>query len=308
MNATATWRAGAASGRSWTLVLLVVACSGSNGITVVSKNFTESVLLGEIVAQQLERYGLSVDRRFNLGGTFICHEALKSGQADVYVEYTGTAYAAILGLPPTHDASLTRTTVDSAYRERWDLEWQAPLGFENTFAMLIRGAEARRLGLETLSDAVPYAPGWHAAFGYEFMEREDGYRGLVRAYGLQFAGQPAVMDLGLTYVALAHGEADIIAGNSTDGRIAALDLAQLRDDLGYFPPYDAAPVVRREVLETHPEVRTALDELGGAIDVETMRHLNAQVDVERRNIREVAREFLLSYFAASMGSVSTRSW
>jgi osmoprotectant transport system substrate-binding protein len=291
----------------WVLAYVLVGCSGGGDVTVVSKNFTESVLLGEIVAQQLERHGLSVDRRLNLGGTFICHQAITTGKADVYVEYTGTAYTAILGRTAIHDSRRARAVVDSVYRERWNLVWMAPLGFNNTFAILVRGADARRLGLETISDAAPYAPNWRAAFGYEFMEREDGYRGLVDSYGLTFVGQPAVMDLGLTYVALANGDVDLIAGNSTDGRIVALDLQQLTDDRGYFPPYEAAPVVRQEVLEKYPEVREALDELAGTLDAETMQRLNAQVDVERRSTREVAREFLGAYLAASMGSVATRS-
>ena len=278
--------------RAALLSLLVVACARPGAIVVGSKNFTESMLLGEIVAQQLERYDLPVERKLFLGGTFVCHEAIKAGQIDVYVEYTGTAHSAILALPSTNDAVLVRRVVDSVYARQWDLAWTEPLGFNNTFAMLIRGSDARRLGIRTLSQALPHARSWRPAFGYEFVEREDGYPGLLRAYGLAFAARPAVMDLGLTYRALAEGRADIIAGNSTDGQVAALDLFQLEDDRGYFPPYEAAPVARQDLFARYPAARTALAKLGGTITDATMRQLNYQVDVAQRPAVEVAREFL----------------
>lgn len=276
---------------AWT----VGACAGSDDVTICSKNFTESILLGEIVAQQLEAAGVPVDRRFNLGGTFVCHEALLAGQVDAYVEYTGTAHAAILKLPPSRDRAAVRAAVDSTYRARWDLVWTEALGFENTFAILVRGADARRLGLVTVSDAVPHASAWVPGFGYEFAERADGYRGLVDAYGLAFAAPPAEMDLGLVYRALAEGAVDLIAGNSTDGQIAALDLVALVDDRRYFPPYDAVPVVRAATLERYPAVRPALAALGGTIDESTMRRMNYLVDVEKRPVRDVAAEFLASH-------------
>lgn len=265
---------------------------GTRPVVVGSKNFTESLLLGEIVAQQLERYGVPVRRKLYLGGTFVCHQALVAGQLDVYVEYTGTAYAAILHLPATQDRLRVRQQVDSIYRARWGVAWSEPLGFNNTFAMLLRRQDAERLGIRTLSQAVPYARNWRPAFGYEFAEREDGYRGLLKAYGLAFARRPATMDLGLTYRALAEGRADIIAGNSTDGQIAALDLFPLEDDRHYFPPYEAAPVVRQEVLVRFPAARSALARLAGTITDETMRQLNYQVDVGQRPAAEVAHTFL----------------
>jgi len=274
------------------LALLAAGCGRSDAIIVGSKNFTESVLLGEIVAQQLARYDLPVKRKLFLGGTFVCHEAIKAGQIDVYVEYTGTAYSAILSLPATHDAVLVRQVVDSAYARRWQLVWTEPLGFNNTFAMLIRRRDALRLGIRTLSQAVPHARSWRPAFGYEFVERDDGYPGLLRTYGLAFAGRPAVMDLGLTYRALAEGRVDIIAGNSTDGQIAALDLFQLADDRGYFPPYEAAPVARTDLFTRFPAARAALAKLGGTITDQKMRQLNHQVDVLHRPAVEVAEEFL----------------
>ncbi|MBI2536096.1 MAG: ABC transporter substrate-binding protein [Gemmatimonadetes bacterium] len=274
------------------LPLLASACSRPDAIVVGSKNFTESMLLGEIVAQQLERYQLRVERKLYLGGTFVCHEAIKAGQIDVYVEYTGTAYSAILVLPATTDAAQVWRAVDSTYAARWDLAWTGPLGFNNTFAMLVRRRDAQRLGIRTLSQAVRYARTWRPAFGYEFVEREDGYQGSLKAYGRTFAARPAVMDLGLSYKALAEGRADIIAGNSTDGQVAALDLFQLEDDRHYFPPYEAAPVVRRDLFTRFPAARAALATLEGTITEEKMRQLNYQVDVVHRPAVQVAREFL----------------
>jgi glycine betaine/choline ABC-type transport system substrate-binding protein len=267
-------------------------CKTADTIVVGSKNFTESVLLGEIVAQQLERHGLRVDRRLNLGGSFICHSALISGQLDIYVEYTGTAYSAILELPEEQDPALIMTAVDSVYATRWGLVWAEPLGFNNTFAMLVRGEDARRFGIQSLSDALPRASSWRFGAGYEFIERADGYRGLLEHYGIAFAGAPTELDLGLTYRALAEGRVDIIAGNSTDGQIDALDLYHLHDDRGYFPPYEAVPVVRAETLERVPEVREALSELAGTLSESVMRRLNYLVDVEKTAAEDVAAQFL----------------
>jgi len=274
-------------------VLFSTACSAAaRPVVIGSKNFTESVILGEIVAQQLERAGVPVQRKLNLGGTFVCHAALIAGQLDGYVEYTGTAYAAVLKLPAARDPRLVSATVDTAYRNRWQVRWMPALGFDNTFAMLVRRADAERLHVRTLSEAVPLASTWRAAFGYEFMERADGFPGLAAQYGLAFRAAPSVMDLGLTYRALADGKVDMIAGNSTDGQIQGLDLLQLTDDRHYFPPYEAAPVVREEMLERYPAARRALIALGWTISAETMRNLNYQVDVEHRDARKVAAEFV----------------
>ncbi len=269
----------------------LAACGRSDSIIVGSKNFSESILLGEIVAQQLERYGLPVERKFNLGG-FLCHEGMRTGQIDTYVEYTGTAYAAILKLPPERDPVPVRHAVDSIYPERFGIIWMDDLGFENTFAILVRRRDAERLGLKTISDAVPHMRRWRAVFGYEFTERADGFRALAEAYGITMERQPINMELGLVYRALADGVADFSSGNSTDGQIEALDLVILEDDKRFFPPYHAAPVVRAETLERYPQAREALRALGGRMDGETMRRLNYLVDVEQRPVTEVAREFL----------------
>jgi len=280
--------------RVWScaLIAVTVSCGRDDRVVVGSKNFTESVLLGEIVAQQLEHFGMVVDRRLNLGGSFICHTALVAGQLDVYVEYTGTAYSAILELPSERDPDDVRRAVDSVYAARWDLVVTDPLGFENTFAMLVRVDDARRLGVTTVSEARDYARTWRFGAGYEFIERADGYRGLLDYYGLEFAGEPVEMDLGLTYRALAEKRVDMIAGNSTDGQIEALDLVQLEDDRRYFPPYEAVPIVRREALQRFPRLRDALAGLAATLNEADMRWLNYQVDIERRGVADVAADFL----------------
>jgi glycine betaine/choline ABC-type transport system substrate-binding protein len=276
------------------MLLAVASCTRrTNTIVVGSKNFTESDLLAEILAQQIERRtSLHVERRLHLGGTFVCHRALAAGEIDAYVEYTGTALVAILGQRATTDPESALARVREAYRARVGAEWLAPLGFNNTFAMIVREADTRRLGVSTVSQAASASRAWRAGFGYEFMERPDGFAGLARTYGLRLAGPPRVMDLGLTYRALADSQVDLIAGNSTDGQIAALRLVALADDRHYFPAYQAVPVVRTATLERHPELRHALEALGGRIDEATMRRLNAEIDVGHRDLAAVAREFL----------------
>jgi len=275
------------------LAILVSGCGRRDRIVVGAKNFTESDLLAEIVAQQIERRtALPVERRLHLGGTFVCHRAITAGDIDLYIEYTGTAFTAILKQPPIADPGSVYRFVAAAYARDFKLQWTAPLGFNNTFAILVRRADAERYGLRSIADLVRVAPRWKAGFGYEFLERADGFAGLAKVYGLTFSRPPTAMDLGLTYRALADRRVDVIAGNSTDGQIAALDLVALTDDRGYFPPYQAAPVARGAVLEKYPAVRAALAELGGKISDAEMRRLNAQADVEHKDIVEIARAWL----------------
>ena len=275
------------------LAAAALTCSRPQRIVVGSKNFTESDLLAEIVAQQIERRtGISVERRLHLGGTFVCHQAITTGAIDLYVEYTGTAFTAILKQPPIANPDSVWRFVKTAYARQFQLRWTAPFGFNNTFAILVRHADATRYHLSTISDLARVAPRWKAAFGYEFLERADGFPGLARVYGVRFSEPPTAMDLGLTVRALAGGKVDVIAGNSTDGQIVALDLVQLTDDRRYFPPYWAAPVIRREVLERYPQVGAALAELGGRISNAEMRRLNALAEVEHRDIADIAREWL----------------
>ena len=275
------------------LAAATLTCSRGPRLVIGSKNFTESDLLAEIVAQQIERRtGIPVERRLHLGGTFVCHEAITTGAIDLYVEYTGTAFTAILKQPPIADADSVLRFVKAAYERQFQLRWTAPLGFNNTFAILVRHADATRYGLQTITDLARVAPHWKAGFGFEFLERADGFPGLAARYGLHFSQPPTAMDLGLTSSALADGMVDVIAGNSTDGQIAALGLAQLADDRGYFPPYRAAPVIRSAVLEQYPKVAAALADLGGKISDSEMRRLNALADVEHRDIADIAREWL----------------
>jgi glycine betaine/choline ABC-type transport system substrate-binding protein len=260
-------------------------------IVVGSKDFTESVILGEIVAQLMEARGIDVERRFELGGN-LAHDALNSGQIDLYPEYTGTAYTAILHHQPITDPRAVYEQVKREYADKFNVEVSAPLGFSNDFAILVRGRDARRLGLKTITDAAPYARTWRAGFGQDFMSRADGYPGFTRAYNLKFADQPREMDLSLTYRALASGQVDLIAGNSTDGLIAALDLVQLEDDRRYFPPYEAVMLTRRDTLARLPAAAEVLAKLKDAISTDEMRRLNYEVDGRKRDRREVVREWI----------------
>jgi osmoprotectant transport system permease protein len=261
-------------------------------IVVGSKNFTEQNLLGELVSQVIEREtGLPVDRRLNLGGTIICDRALTTGDIDVYVEYTGTALTAIFHQPVSTDAATVFDSVRTLYA-RTGRTVLPPLGFNNTFAILVRGTDARGRGLRTIDDAAAVAPHWRAGFGYEFVGRPDGYAGMAAAYGLRFPAPPRVMDLTLTYRALASGQVDIIAGDATAGLIKGLDLVQLEDNRHYFPPYDAAAVARAETLLRYPRVRRAIERLSGRISPSDMRAMNYAADGEHRDIQEIARAFL----------------
>ena len=277
------------------LALLVIGSvafrATADAVVIGSKNFTEQVLLGELLAQTLEREGVPVERRLNLGGTFICDRGVRSGDIDAYVEYTGTALTAIFhertGRHP--DAVLARTRELYAKSGVSLLE---PLGFNNTFAILVRRADAEALRLRTIGDLRAVEHRWSPGFGYEFIEREDGYRGLAAAYDLHFAREPRVLDLTLMYRALASGDVDVIAGDATSGLIDALDLEILQDDRGYFPPYQAVPVIRTAVLLRYPAVGVALRKITGRISEEDMRAMNYAVDVEHRDVTATVTKFL----------------
>ncbi len=276
------------------LAACLAACGGSREprIVVGSKNFTEQIILGEILAQHIEaKTGARVERRLNLGGTLVAHQAVQSGAIDLYVEYTGTALTAVLNEKPASDAAGVLARVRAGYAQRFGLEVSEPLGFNNTFAIVVRGEDARRLNLRTISD-LARAGKWRAGFGYEFKERPDGYNGLVAAYDFKFAAAPRFMELGLLYRALQDKQVDVVAGSATDGVISALGMVALEDDRGYFPPYQAVPVVHRAAFQRFPELRRALRALAGRISEEEMRRMNYAVDGERRDPRSVAREFL----------------
>jgi glycine betaine/choline ABC-type transport system substrate-binding protein len=264
--------------------------AGESRVAVGSKDFTESALLAEIVAQMLEARGVSVERRFELGGN-LPHEALVAGTLDLYPEYTGTSFTAILQHAPITDPRAVYEQVKREYADRFKVEVSQPLGFENTFAILVRGGDARRLNLKTISDAAPQTPRWRAGFGQDFMSRADGYPGFSKSYGLKFA-EVREMDLSLTYIALSSSQVDLIAGNSTEGRIPTLDLFQLADDRHYFPPYEAVYLVRQESLTRVPGLREVFAKLANAISTDEMRRLNYEIDGRKRDPKEVVNEWI----------------
>ena len=272
------------------IALLWCGCSSKPRIVVGSKNFTEQVIIGEILAQHIERgTGIPVERKLNLGGTLLAHEAVKSGGIDLYPEYTGTALTAVLRKPIAPDPKAVLAAVRNGYRP-WSLTWMDPLGFDNTFAMVVRRETAAKLGIRSLSEAARRP--WRLGVGYEFVQRPDGLEGLKNAYGLKIDGAPVTMDLGLLYPALQARRIDLAAANSTDGRLASDEFAVLQDDRSYFPPYECSVVVRDAALDQFPELRNALAQLSGRISADRMRRLNAAVDIDHRNVADVVREFL----------------
>jgi len=274
---------------------LLLSCSRSQSdrIVVGSKNFTESFILGELIAQQIETHtNLKVERRFYLAGTYICQQAILTGHIDIYPEYTGTALTTILKQPISRDETEVYQRVKDEYKRRFGLALGPAFGFNDTFAMEIRGEDAHRLGIRTLSQAAAFTPQWRAGFGYEFMERPDGYRGLVATYGLHFAEQPRIMDLGLLARALKDHQIDFAGGNATDGLIPALDLYTLQDDRHYFPPYQAVPVIRLQIIQEHPEVFRVLAALDDKISDDQMQRMNYAVDGQHRDPQDVVKDFL----------------
>lgn len=281
------------------MALMAAGCTArGDEIVIGSKNFTEQLILGELLAQWLGRKcSAPIERRFYLAGTYICQQAILSGRIDTYVEYTGTALSAVLKESYSGDPDSVYAQVKTAYKQRFNLEVMAPLGFNNTFAMVIRGDDARRMGISKLSQLSQYAPQMKLGVGYEFLERKDGYQGLVRTYNLKFAEAPRVMDLGLLYRALQNRSVDIVAGNNTDGLIEALGLVVLEDDKHYFPPYDAVPIVRPQTLQDFPASRATFAELAGRITADQMRKMNYAVDGKKEDAAQVVSRFLLKNLA-----------
>jgi osmoprotectant transport system substrate-binding protein len=276
------------------LIYFVTACRqpAQSKITIGSKFFTEQVVLAELLAQHIEaKTGIPVVRKTNLGGSLLVHKALLAGELDLYVEYTGTALTAVLNESPQGDSSAVYNRVKQLYSNRFHLEVTEPLGFENTFAMVVRGEDAKNLHLRKISDIAPIASKWRAGVGYEFLERPDGFRGWSDRYNLHFAETPKVMDLGLIYRALVEHQVDIVAGNSTDGLIDSLGLVALEDDRQYFPPYDAVPIVRQSTLAQFPKLRVALADLAGKLSAADIRRLNYAVDAQHQDAAAAVRAF-----------------
>ena len=278
----------AAAGAHW-----VLGCSREHLLTVGSKNFTEQVILGEIVAQHVSlRLSERVDRKLNLGGTLLAHQALVKGDLDLYPEYTGTALTAVLKRRLSSDPAAVLAKVKAEYLSRFKIHWLDPLGFNNTFAMVIRGEDARKYQIETLSDAATHANGWTLGVGYEFQQRPDGLAGLLKTYKLPLKRSPRTMDLGLLYRALEQKQVNMVAASATDGLLSVLDVKVLKDDKRYFPPYQASLAVRADALVKHPPLKRALEQLSGLFSDEIMRTLNYQVDGKNRPVSEVAMTFL----------------
>ncbi len=284
------WFGGAVCGG----LLALTACAPprGSGVVIGAKNFTEQVVLGELVAQEIEaaRPGERVGRRFYLAGSYLCQQALVSGRIDGYVEYTGTALTAILKQPVERDRQKVFAEVGQLYQAKYHVTEEPGLGFEDTFAMVVRSQDAERYGWKTISDVRARAAQMKLGVGYEFQARPDGLDGLEKAYGLQFA-RPRVMDLGLLYRALGAGQVDIIAGNSTDGPIRALGLVVLADDRHYFPPYDAVPLFRDDSLKQHPEIQAAMDRLAGKVTAAEMQTMNDEVDAQHKDVADVVRAY-----------------
>ena len=275
------------------LTTLTSCMSHKDELSVGSKNFTEQLILGEILKQSLESAcRMPVNGRFYLAGTYICQQAILAARIDAYVEYTGTALAGILKQTTSGDSQAVYEQVKLEYRQRFNLDVMPPLGFNNSFAMVMRGDEARRLGVTKLSQLAPAAPKLRLGVGYEFLERQDGYKGLVAAYNLRFAEAPRVMDLGLLYRALQNNSVDIVAGNNTDGLIKALGLVVLEDNKHYFPPYDAVPIVNPVLFTKCPSAREVFTKLKNSITADRMRAMNYAVDGEKKDAAAVAKEFL----------------
>jgi osmoprotectant transport system substrate-binding protein len=278
-----------------TLALLTLtACAPprSSHIVIGAKDFTEQVIVGELLAQEIEASGGGpVERRFWLAGSYLCQQALLSNRIDAYVEYTGTALTAILKQPLDRDPAAVDATITRLYAQRYHVRVFPSLGFEDTFAMVIRGADARPLHLRTISDIAPLASHWRLGVGYEFAERPDGLRGLQATYHLQFPGDPRTMELGLLYRSLAAHQVDIVAGNSTDGAINEFNFTALEDNLHYFPPYEAVPLVREESLQRWPQISVALNRLAGKVTADDMRAMNLAVDAQHRDPADVVRDF-----------------
>ena len=290
--------------RTFLSALALTVCSGcvshANQLTVGSKNFTEQLILGEILKQSLERAcRVPVDGRFYLAGTYICQQAILSGRIDTYVEYTGTALGAILKQTFSGSSQAAYELVKSEYKRRFNLDVMLPLGFNNSFAMVMRGDQARQMGVSKLSQLAPLSDKLRLGVGYEFLERQDGYKGLVKTYGLRFEEAPRVMDLGLLYRALENNSVDIVAGNNTDGLIKALGLVVLEDDKHYFPPYDAVPIVNPALFQKCSSAGSVFQSLAGRITADEMRAMNYAVDGEKKDAAAVAREFLAGNFRAA---------
>ncbi|HAC64346.1 MAG TPA: glycine/betaine ABC transporter substrate-binding protein [Cyanothece sp. UBA12306] len=265
-----------------------------NTVIIGSKNYTEQLILGEILAQTIEKNtDLKVERKFSLGGASIIFEAVKSRQIDGYVELSGTAFTQILKQNPISNPQIVYEKVKQIYDKKFNLEVMPSLGFENKYAMMIRQEDSQKYNINTLSQAAKYTPQWQAAFDQVFMSREDGYRGLVKTYGIKFTNVPKTMEPSLMYSALANKQVDFISGYSTEGTLKLFNFKILEDDKKCFPPYELLPVFNQEILKKYPQLVPAIKQLAGQISREEMQQLNYQADTQKGTVRKLVQNFLI---------------
>jgi len=266
--------------------------AAADPIKVGSKNFTEQYILAEMYAALLEHAGFEVERKINLGGTLIAHQALTTGEIDLYPEYTGTALSAVVKGTMSTDAAKVYDEVKAFYAKQFNLTWLQPTGINNGYVIVVRKETADADSLKSLSDLAKVANTLVFGGGAEFPDRADGLPGLKRVYNAEFKEFKQFAKLGLRYDALSQKEVDVVNGAATDWQIGAQDLVPLADDKGLFPPYYVAPVVRQQVLDANPKVAEVLDSLGSHLDNATMRALNAKVENDHEEAKDVAEAFL----------------
>ena len=273
--------------------VVLTGCSSSNTVTVGSKDFSENIVLGEIFAQLIEaKTDLKVIRKLNMGGTFVNFEAIKNGQIDLYPEYTGTALTAQLKMDVITDADETYRIVSEEFDKQFNIKWLKPLGLNNTYTLAVTNEIFETYRIETFSDLAAISENLVFGAEHEFFDRQDGFDGLVKTYGMKFKGEPKKMNVSLKYQAMGSGDIDVTDAFATDGQIKQYNLKVLKDDKNFFPPYYAAPIIRKEVLEKYPELEQILNSLEGLIDDETMMEMNYKIDVDNQDIKKVAEDFL----------------
>jgi len=276
-------------------ILFFTGCAKNDSITIGSKDFGENIVIAEMLSQLVETHtDLKVNRKLNLGGTFVNFNAIKNNQIDLYPEYTGTGLTAHLKMDVVNDPDESYRIVSEEFVKQWDIVWLEPFGFNNTYTLAVTPEVYEKYGVETYSDLIPYAGEMVFGAEHEFFDRQDGFDGLVEMYGLNFKGEPMKLNASLKYQAIGRGDMDVTDAFATDGPIKQYNLKILEDDLGFFPPYHAAPIVRKEVLDKHPELKSVLNMLAGKLDDATMTELNYLVDVEGKAVEQVAKEFLTS--------------
>ena len=275
------------------LLAVFAGCTAQKSVTIGSKDFGENIVLGEMFAQLIEaKTDIKVNRKLNMGGTFVNFEAIQKGDIDIYPEYTGTGLTAQLKIDVISDPDEAYRVVSEEFQKQFKITWLKPFGFNNTYTLAVTDAVYRQYGVETYSDLAAVAQNLVFGAEHEFFNRQDGFDGLVALYGMTFKGEPKKMNVSLKYQAIGNGDMDVTDAFATDGPIRQYNLKVLRDDKGFFPPYYAAPIIRTETLNKYPELENVLNALGGLIDDAAMTELNYKIDVEGQAVEAVAKDFL----------------